>query len=141
MKVSRRKFVAAVPVVAGSLIMGGQVLGQAGGRGGAGDALGSFTWDSFIQYVNTEFAFGTGRSAVQLKLVDMTDSRPLARRTKKRGQENFVLKFSGPAGTPLTQDTYHVEHFGLGSFDLFITEGGRDASEKFYFAVINRARS
>ena len=141
MKVSRRKFVTAVPVVAGSLMVGGQALGQAVRRVGTTDALSSFSWDSFIQYVNTEFAFGTGRDAVQLKLVDITDSRPLARRTRKRGQENFVLKFSGPAGMPLTQNTYVVEHFGLGTFNLFITEAARDGNVKYYFAVINRVRS
>jgi hypothetical protein len=141
MKVSRRKFVAAVPVVAGSLMVGGQALGQIARRMGTGDALSAFSWDSFIQYVNTEFAFGTGRDAVQIKLIDITDSRPVSRRSKRRGQENFVLKFSGPAGMPLTQNTYHVEHFGLGTFDLFITEGAREGNEKFYFAVINRSRS
>ncbi len=141
MKVSRRKFVTAVPVVAGSLMVGGRAFGQMVGRVGENDALASFTWDSFVQYVNTEFAFSSGRGSVPLTLLEMTDSRPLARRTKKRGQENFMLKFSGPARMPLTQDNYQVEHFGLGNFDLFITEGAREGNEKFYFAVINRLRS
>lgn len=139
MKLTRRKFVAAVPVVAGSLLAGGRAFGEIVAEGEAADPLLAMTWNSFVQYVNTDFLFGSKRVPVTLRLIEMTDSRPFSRR--RRGQENFVLKFSGPASMPLTQNTYDVKHFGLGRFSLFVTQGAHETDEIYYFAIINRVRS
>ena len=144
MKFSRRNFIAAVPVIAGGLSMGSSVFGQAvrdGGRVTGTDALSRLSWNSFLPFVNTEFKFGAGRSAVTLTLVDIKDSRPLKSRARRRGEENFVLKFAGTSYEPLAQNTYAVNHFNLGDFQLFITEGERDDNSRYYYAVINRIRS
>ena len=144
MKISRRKFIVAVPVVAGIV---SQLNGVTPGRSLSsvsramtvgGDALSRLSWDSFLQFVNTDFTVGEGPSAVTLTLADMTDSRPYGSLARKYGQENFVLKFTGPGGEPLTQGTYRVNHFSLGEFDLFITDGGRAKRNNYYLAVINR---
>ena len=143
MKFSRRKFIAAVPVVAGGLTLTERVFGQRdrAGRIEGTDALSKLSWDSFLPFVNTDFKFGAGKSAIVLTLVEMKDSRPLASRARRRGQENFVLKFAGAAFEPLEQKTYPVNHFNLGDFDLFI---GPVKSEKYgmiYEAIINHVVS
>jgi hypothetical protein len=140
MKISRRKFLAATPVVAGTvLLVSGSALGQSrdGGALLATDGLMRFSWDSFYPFINTDFTFGEGHDAVTLKLVDMTDSRSsLVQR--RNGQENFVMRFQGARSKLLSQGTYRVNHFNLGDFDLFITEGGRSRKVQYYIAVINR---
>src|SRR6476469_2541455 len=122
MKFSRRKFIAAVPILAGSLTLGERVLGQTvrGGRLVTTDALTKLSWNSFLPFVNTDFKFGSGSDAATLTLVEIKDSRPLNSRSRRRGEENFVLKFAGASFEPLKQNTYHVNHFNLGGFDLFI---------------------
>jgi len=103
----------------------------------AGDALARLSWDSFLPFVNTDFTFGEGSNAVSMKLVDMTDTKPVRTRVRK-GQECFILKFHGPFDKVLKQGTFRVNHFNLGDFDLFITDGGRLKRNQFYTAVINR---
>lgn len=59
-----------------------------------------------------------------------------------RDPDCFVMKFSEPATDStlrLSQNTYTVNHFALGSFDLFISEGSLVGSDYVYTAVINRA--
>ena len=144
MKLTRRKFLAAAPVAIGAVLQfNGVALGQKSGSGLfaipdlSGDALSRLTWDSFLPFVNTDFTFGEGSNAVSLKLVEIKDSRPMGRRYRK-GQESFTLKFQGPFDKPLTDRTYRINHFNLGDFDLFITDGGRVKREQYYIAVINR---
>jgi hypothetical protein len=48
------------------------------------------------------------------------------------------MRFQGPYDNVLSQNTYSVNHFNLGDFDLFITDGGRKGREQYYTAVINR---
>ena len=147
MKVSRRKFIALAPIAAGAVLqLRGSVLGQRSERPdpgaqplavGAAD-LATLSWASFYPFINTDFTFGQGASAVSLRLVDMTDSRPAS--TGSAG-ENFVLKFQGPFDKVLRQGTYNVDHFRLGSFQLFITDGGAVKRKQYYVAVINRVLS
>ena len=90
-----------------------------------------------MPFINTDFTFGEGTGAVSLKLLDMTDTKPEGLKVAK-GQECFIMKFQGPYQQPLKQGTYHVNHFNLGDFDLFITDGGRVKRTQYYIAVINR---
>ena len=145
MKISRRKFLVGAPIVAGVMTQfNGTALGQRDVAskirpfiGGGG--LARLNWDSFYQFIHTDFSFGQGYNSVSLKLVDMADSRPdTSSRRKTRMSENFVMKFQGPFDQELTQGTYRVNHFNLGDFDLFITDGGRVGKEQYYNAVINR---
>jgi len=145
MNITRRKFLEAASLtIGGVLALKGGVAGQRMDRGGlfaipdlTGDALSQLTWDSFLPFVNTDFTFGEGRNAVSLRLVDIKDARPTGRRYSK-GQENFTLKFQGPFDRPLTDKTYQVNHFNLGDFEMFITNGGRVKRNQYYVAVFNR---
>ena len=139
----RRKFIGVASAVAVAGLGAEAVLGQKvrPGQGTAAvgaDALAGLRMDQFLAYVNTDFKFGQGANAVTLRLADLEDMRPLNGRARKLGQESFVLKFTGPGRAPLTQGTYEVEHFNLGTFQLFITEGGKVGRLNTYFAVINR---
>lgn len=146
MNISRRKFLAAVPFAVGAVL---QLNGLASGQGlrkglfripddTSSDPLSRLTWDSFYQYINTDFSFGQGGNEVILKLTAMEDTKPAGVKLLLKGQECFVMKFNGPYRQPLTQGTYSVNHFALGDFKLFITEGGRLKRDKLYIAVINR---
>lgn len=142
MNISRRKFLVAAPVVAGAVLQfQGIAFGQISDKirlPPVGiDALSKLTWDSFYQFINTDFTFGHGGNAVSLRLTAMTDSIPFTVKRRK-GQECFVMKFQGPFNPPLRQETYQVNHFALGDFDLFITDGGRVKRGQFYIAIINR---
>ena len=148
MKISRRKFIGAAPVVAGA-ILGLQNVGF-GQKAGPPqimpptgiDPLSRLTWRSFYPYQNTEFTFRSGGVDVPLVLESMVDTKPqnLERIRVKKG-ECFVLKFIGPGKLPLRQGTYDVNHFILGDFRLFITEGGQVKRNNYYIAVINRITS
>ncbi len=139
MKITRRKFLSAIPVVAGTVL---RLNVRASDLDDGlpplpNDVLVNLGWDSFYPFITTDFTFGTGRSAVSLKLISMENTAP-ANLRPKAGQECFTLKFQGPFNRPLTQNTYRVNHFNLGDFGLFITNGGRRRREQYYIAVINR---
>ena len=144
-KLSRRKFLGSAVAVAGlAAAFDGNVLGQASVFGGGvapADSLSRLGWDSFLPYVNTDFAFyspASRRRSTLLRLVEMTDSRPVRSRSRKAGQENFVLKFTSAKELPFEDRTYSVNHFNLGDFDMFVTFAGRDGERSVYTAVINR---
>lgn len=145
-KVSRRKFLGAAGVSAGSVvILNATALGQLGGVANAvagNDPLSKLGWDAFLPFVNTDFSFytvGRGGGFIPLKLVDITDARRLRGQARKVRQENFVLKFASGEELPLGDATYSVNHFNLGDFDLFVTRAGRGQDGTYlYTAVINR---
>ena len=140
-KVTRRKFIGTA-VVAGAVAASAEgVIGQIASihTDGVGkDALAKLGWDAFLPFVNTDFTFGEGLNAVVLRLVDITDSRPLGSKSRAAGQENFVMTFTGPGRSPLKDGTYRVSHFNLGDFDLFITSAGQKGRLNLYTAVVNR---
>jgi hypothetical protein len=139
---TRRKFIGAAVTVSAVLASGGgDVLAQVASVQTAAvgkDALSKLGWDAFLPFVNTDFTFGEGSNAVVLRLVDVSDSRPLNSKARRSGQENFVLKFTGPGRSPLKDATYRVSHFNLGDFDLFITDAGQKGRLNVYNAVFNR---
>ncbi|MGE3466697.1 MAG: hypothetical protein AB7J13_07165 [Pyrinomonadaceae bacterium] len=142
MKISRRKFLVAAPVVAGAVTQfNSAAFGQSAERPTlppiGDDELAKLTWDSFYPFQNTDFDFYVSGEPVSLRLLSMADSRPKGTLARK-GQECFMLKFQGPFRRRLEQGTYDVNHFRLGDFKLFITDGGLDGRKQFYVAIINR---
>ncbi len=140
-KVTRRKFIGTAVAASAVVASGDNVIGQIAtiATDGLGkDSLSKLGWDAFLPFVNTDFTFGQGLNAVVLRLVDISDSRPLGSKARKAGQENFVLKFTGPGRSPLKSGTYAVNHFNLGDFSLFITAAGQRGRLNVYTAVINR---
>jgi hypothetical protein len=144
MKISRRKFIEAAPVFAGAVMaLKGDVLAQVAGtalRPGQTDGFARLSSGSFLPYINTDFTFLNGGNEIPLKLVDLTDTAPFSKtgRVRAKGQEAFILTFTGPAKLPLTQGTYRVNHFAIGDFEIFITEGATKGRSRIYFAVVNR---
>ena len=135
MNISRRKFLGAAPVLTGAVL---SLRTSLFGQSAAGsDALSELNWDSFYPFIGTDFTFGRGGNAASLKLISMRESAPEG--TKGANQKKcFVMRFQGPYDNVLTQNTYSVNHFNLGDFDLFITDGGTKGREQYYTAVINR---
>ena len=147
MNISRRKFLIVGPLAMGAVLQfNGAALGQKRGAGlftapsASADALSQLGWDAFLPFVNTDFTFGEGSNAASLRLVALTDTRPermRLRRASKNG-ECFMMKFQGPYQQPLRDGTYRVNHFNLGDFEMFITDGGRVGKQQYYIAVVNR---
>lgn len=143
MKISRRKFLGVATATAGiGLVLDKATLGQVSILPPDGGALEQMKFLSFFENMNTEFLFlNKDRIQVPLRLVAVDDVRPIAKRKWGQGQENFVLKFLGPSRYPLRQGTYAVEHFSLGTFNLFITEGEKTTAGFMFIAVINRVNT
>ncbi|MEP6848646.1 MAG: hypothetical protein ABI999_07305 [Acidobacteriota bacterium] len=146
MSISRRKFLVAAPAALGAVLLIRDTAGQKAVNGrlpraisAATDALSKLNWNSFLPYVNTDFTFRdpSGR-AVTLRLTNMVDSKPEKFVPTSPKQECFTMTFKGPAKGTLAQNTYSVEHFALGRFDLFITFLGKTSKNSTYTAVINR---
>jgi hypothetical protein len=106
---------------------------------GDGGPLARMNFLTFYGQLNTEFIFlNKDRDEVPLKLVQVEDQRPLAQRKWGQGKENFMLRFLGHPRFPLPQNTYHVSHFTLGKFDLFITGPTVVDDDLSFTAIINR---
>lgn len=137
MKISRRNFIAAAPVAATVVSqMNGIALGQ---PRLSVDRLAKMTSAVFVPYVGTDFTFrGRDGNAVVLRLAEVDIRTPVGYVPVGRGEECFALRFEGPAGQPLAQDTYEVHHFAFRSFSLFITENGELEGSRMYDAIFNR---
>jgi len=153
MKISRRNFIGALSASVATVFPFAAQL-QASGpgkgsiRGSGSDALSQLNWRSFYPYVYTDFEFSNGRRGTRaftsnrLRLSAISTDEPASGKTILRDPECFVLTFSEPASEStlrLSQNTYTVNHFALGSFELFISEGDLVGSDNVYTAVINRA--
>jgi hypothetical protein len=75
-----------------------------------------------------------GTGPVGLKLTELRDLR-----LEGQTGEAFALRFQGPGGTPLEQDTYVVSHRRLGRFALFIVPMAATRDRREYEAVVNRS--
>lgn len=146
MKLSRRRFIEAAPFAGAAILQLNSVtFGQKAPTlppVGDGGALARMNFLSFFENLNTDFLF-LNKEGIQvpLNLYAVEDTRPFARRQWGKGKENFILKFQGPTRHQLKQGTYEIEHFALGKFNLFITEGGATRGRNHYMAVINRVDS
>ncbi len=143
MKITRRNFLLAAPLAAGVML---QFKGTAFGRttnvarGFAGtDALSRLGWDSFLPFVNTDFVFrnDTGQ-AVTLTLSNMTSYVPAGTKAAAADNRSFTLIFTGTGRTALPEQIYSVEHFSLGTFDMFIAPGAVTRRSRAYRAIFDR---
>ena len=156
MKISRRNFLGALSAslaagipAAGRSGTSGLALSMLGGPTAAlpsADALSRLGWTSFYPYLNTQFEFSSlerrrASEVTRLTLSAMVGDEPDGKTSGGTEPGCFVLKFMGRAGTDgpkLFQKTYAVEHFALGRFDLFVSDGDLVDGNYFYTAVINR---
>jgi hypothetical protein len=99
----------------------------------------SFTRETFARHLNTVFYITTKTSAVKTKLTTVTDLKAISKNPERiAGKESFSLFFvTTNTGTPLSQDTYTIEHDVLGKFSLFLVPVGRTRNTH-YEAIISR---
>jgi len=91
------------------------------------------TKEMFSESLNTKFtAYPEPANPVELELIQLTEGISTPK------HEQFALLFRGPHAPFLQQMIYHVEHAGLGKFDLFLVPVGRDQQGFQYEAVFNR---
>jgi hypothetical protein len=109
------------------------------------DALSQLGWSSFNENLDTDFDFSSlqgdrhGARPARLRLVSMKDEDLSAKGESVNESRCFVLSFSQSSrATPLRQDTYTVDHFSLGRFELFISDAAVTDHGFTYTAVINR---
>jgi hypothetical protein len=143
MNLSRRSFVTSAATGGALLVLGAHGFAQQSEPPlppvGDGGPLARMTFLTFYAQLNTEFIFlNKDRDEVPLKLVQVEDQRPLAQRKWGQGKENFMLRFLGHPRFPLPQNTYHVSHFTLGKFELFITGPSVVDDDLSFTAIINR---
>ena len=153
MDVSRRKFLGAFSATIAALLSFGGIaeggsLRRLLGHGAPTqipDALSQLGWSSFYENLYTDFEFSSpqvGRQTARparLRLTAMKDEDRLRKNASDNGSRCFVLTFSQSSrAAPLRQDTYTVDHFALGRFDLFISDASVTEGGNIYTAVINR---
>ena len=148
MNVSRRKFLVSFSAsVATAFASAGAARAARAGGTSIGRAAGRhLSWNSLYPYIGTDFEFSHLEDrhqslGLRLRLVSMSNSDAAAQSFEREPQA-FVLRFEARADENfgvLGQDTYAVEHFALGRFDLFISQGTAAGGDTYaYTAVINR---
>jgi len=104
------------------------------------DQLSSLTEETFSLYVNTRFRIYTSPlTAINLELIKVKRwERPSQQQSASAPQlDCFSVVFRGPRKIALESGTYKVEHYQMGSFDLFISPVN-DRKKRRYQAVFNR---
>jgi len=140
MNITRRKFVILAPLAAGvALTADSLTSGQTRmPKGDPSSPLVRNSYTAFNTYLGTDFTFaGTGKFDLPLTLTDVRDTKPAPDGMRSAVAECFEMTFTGPIAPQIKQGTYHVKHFALGEFDLFITEGAQTRQGKEYIAVVN----
>ena len=137
MKITRRKFLLATPLVAGALLqLKGSVFASSAVKS---DPLLAMTVETFTPLLHTDFVFrdGTGK-AVTLVLSRVMDETPPGSKGALSGVSSYTLGFTGPVRDRLVEQIYTVEHFSLGTFELSITPGSASRRSVPYTAAICR---
>ena len=89
----------------------------------------------FAAQVGTSFDLVAGSEHVPIQLASCED------RGSDERFEQFSLIFTAPAGAPLQQGSYAVEHPTLGSLPLFLVPIAGGAEGVTYEAVFSRRRA
>ena len=89
----------------------------------------------FAEQLHTTFKISMGEAAPLL--LELTAVREYETSPKT---EQFSLLFLGPQTPRLDQQIYRFEHEKLGTFDLFLTAVGADATGITYEVVFHRLR-
>lgn len=95
------------------------------------------TEKEFSKHVNTKFRIAT-EDPIDIELIEVKGY--LSKENEQSGMERFSLFFKGPENQFLPQQSYKLEHEGMGAFDLFLVPIGQDASGFNYEAVFNYFR-
>jgi hypothetical protein len=74
--------------------------------------------------------FGVRLTAMNVVPVALVEATAL-------GKHSFSLVFGGPTNVPIDQNTYTLQHDGLGEFPLFIVPIQPDDEARYYEAIVN----
>ena len=96
------------------------------------DPLATYSKATFVSYLNSVFQIQTASGNVEVTLTSVTDM------PAPQGGECFSLLFVG-GSEPRQQNTYVVTHPALGTFQLFLVDGGANENgAQKSVATINR---
>jgi hypothetical protein len=87
--------------------------------------------------LRTPFAV-EGEKRLSLQLVEVGDLASAQAAGTVGSDLSFAALWSGPAGVPLPQRTYRLNHPQLGAFAIFLVPVGRPGRVRYYEAVFNR---
>ena len=101
--------------------------------------MSELTEKNFARHLNTKFVVrGATPDPVELELVEVKGYN--AGPNEQGGMERFSLFLRGPSEAFLPQNTYALEHEGMGTHELFIVPVGRDQNGFRYEIVFNYFR-
>jgi len=93
----------------------------------------------FLAQVNTLFTTSGASPATSLLLISVTPLPAARTHPAVMSNESFCLRFRGPAGLRLAQDTHALEHPRFGALEIFLVPVGRpDPAGGHYEAVFDR---
>ena len=96
----------------------------------------SLTQKEFSKHLNTRFRVQPeAQTVVELELIEVQEYAGAP--DEQRRMERFSVFFKGPGTTPLPQQTYLLQHEGMGEFEIFLVPVGRDENGFRYEAVFN----
>jgi hypothetical protein len=88
--------------------------------------------------LRTPFAVEGQGKRLSLRLVEVGDLASAQAAGTVGSDLSFAALWSGPAGVPLPQRTYRLNHPQLGAFAIFLVPVGRPGKVRYYEAVFNR---
>ena len=88
--------------------------------------------------LRTPFAVEGQGKRLSLQLVEVGDLASAQAAGTVGSDLSFAALWSGPAGVPLPQRTYRLNHSRLGGFAIFLVPVGRPGKVRYYEAVFNR---
>ncbi len=137
-EVSRRAFMRGA---AGVLLGGLAVASGVDSLGGlpiaaAAPVLGRATFDKCVGQTFRVSA-GSQRSLTLFKTRPLRFGQPATQ--PPAGQDSFGLLFKGPAGMPLEQGVYTLDHKSTGKFTVLVAPMRPEADARYYEVIFNRA--
>jgi hypothetical protein len=88
--------------------------------------------------LRTPFAVEGQAKRLSLQLVEVGDLASAQAAGTVGSDLSFAALWSGPAGVPLPQRTYRLNHPQIGAFAIFLVPVGRPGKVRYYEAVFNR---
>jgi len=133
---TRRRFLRDCSLAAATAAFAPAVL-----AGGSASTPARHTLAHFRDFLNARFIVSDQTFRADLQLVEAVAFPAPPAKPGATGDHNFWLRFCGPTGAALPQNTYEFENPEFGRLAIFIVPGRPTASHQVYEAVFNRPRS
>lgn len=147
MSVSRRKFLRSGAVVSAALVLepGTILFGKTPSNLNSAPindpGVRSYQREMFEPYVGDTFRVRLGKQVVDLKLLTLTDVKPVSGVTngKTACTDCFSMRFQSEAPLPNPETIHTLNHNKLGNFELFMVQS-EEGARLFQTAIINHVR-